>query len=98
MTSASSSVFASSMHLQPWSTAGADRISRVDLVSATIDDQVSAFRQMVMSNSIIATIVERMPRLALPGCYLAAGALYQTVWNRLCGRDPHAGIEDYDIN
>jgi uncharacterized protein len=53
---------------------------------------------MVMSNSIIATIVERMPRLELPDCYLAAGALYQTVWNRLCGRDSHAGIEDYDIN
>jgi hypothetical protein len=53
---------------------------------------------MVMSNSIIATIVERMPRLELPDCYLAAGALYQTVWHRLCGRDPNAGVEDYDIN
>lgn len=51
-----------------------------------------------MSNPAVETVVERMPLLGLPGCYLAAGALFQTVWNCLSGRDPRAGIRDYDLN
>jgi hypothetical protein len=70
----------------------------MDLVSAPIEDQLAAFKQMVMTNSVVATVIEWMPRLEVPGCYLAAGALYQTVWNCLCGRDPRGGIKDYDIN
>jgi hypothetical protein len=53
---------------------------------------------MVLRNPVVATVVERMPRLGLPGCYLAAGALFQTVWNCLSGRDPQAGIRDYDLD
>lgn len=60
--------------------------------------QLSAFAQMVLSNPVIETIVERMPRLDVAGCYLAAGALFQTVWNCLDGRDPRTGIADYDLN
>ena len=51
-----------------------------------------------MRNPVNAMILERLPRLGLPGCYLAAGALYQTVWNCLTARDPSDGIIDYDIN
>lgn len=51
-----------------------------------------------MSNPVVATIVERMPRLALSDCYLAAGALFQSVWNCLSGRDARAGIRDYDLD
>jgi len=71
---------------------------RMDLVSAPVHAQTAAFERMVMSNPMIAAIVERMPLLALPGCYLTAGALFQTVWNCLSGRDPGAGIRDYDLN
>lgn len=39
-----------------------------------------------------------MPELELTDCWLAAGALFQTVWNALSGRDPQAGILDYDLN
>lgn len=70
----------------------------MDLVSAPVAVQVRAFERMVMRNPVIATVVERMPVLGLPGCYLAAGALFQTVWNCLSGRDPGAGIRDYDVN
>jgi hypothetical protein len=70
----------------------------MDLLSAPLEDQLAAFKQMVMTNSVVATLIERLPRLEVPGCYLAAGALYQTVWNCLCGRDPRCGIKDYDIN
>lgn len=70
----------------------------MDLADAPVSTQLAAFERMVLSNPVIAAIVERMPRLDVPGCYLAAGALFQTVWNGLDGRDPRAGINDYDVN
>jgi uncharacterized protein len=33
----------------------------------------------------------------LPGWYLVAGCLYQTVWNVVTGQPPEAGILDYDL-
>jgi uncharacterized protein len=70
----------------------------MDLAMAPLTMQLTAFEQMVLSNPVTKAIVERMPQLELPGCYLAAGALFQTVWNCLDGRDQQAGINDYDIN
>jgi hypothetical protein len=70
----------------------------MDLVTASVAEQAAAFERMVLSNPTVATIVERMPRLGLPDCYLAAGALYQTVWNCLSGQGPRSGIRDYDLN
>jgi hypothetical protein len=70
----------------------------MDLAMAPLTMQLTAFEQMVLSNPVTKAIVERMPQLGLPGCYLAAGALFQTVWNCLDGRDQQAGINDYDIN
>lgn len=52
----------------------------------------------MLGNAVTATLVERMPSLDLPGCYRAAGALFQTEWNCLSGRDPRTGIRDYDLN
>jgi hypothetical protein len=71
---------------------------KVDLSSAPIDVQADAFERMVLSNPVVATILDRLPQLRLPDCYLAAGALFQTVWNCLTHQAPTAGIKDYDIN
>jgi hypothetical protein len=69
----------------------------LDLVTAPIAEQVAAFTRIVMGNPIVATLVERLPQLGLPGWYVAAGALCQTVWNAMCGRAPGTGIRDYDV-
>ena len=37
------------------------------------------------------------PALGASDWWLTAGALFQTVWNVLDGRDPGAGIRDYDL-
>ncbi len=42
-------------------------------------------------------ILGRWDALALPDGWLVAGCLFQTVWNVLSGRDPTAGIKDYDL-
>jgi hypothetical protein len=65
---------------------------------ASIADQLAAFEQMVRLNPIVTAILDRMPSLELPDCWLAAGGLTQTVWNVLSDREPEAGILDYDVN
>jgi hypothetical protein len=35
--------------------------------------------------------------LALPDWRIVSGAIYQTVWNSLTGREPDYGIKDYDL-
>lgn len=63
-----------------------------------IEAQVREFGRIICLNPTVAEILERMPALQLPDCWLAAGALVQTVWNVLSDRDPRTGILDYDLN
>ena len=42
-------------------------------------------------------MLTRAAALELPGWYLVAGALCQTVWNVTTGQPPEAGILDYDL-
>lgn len=41
--------------------------------------------------------MSRAAALDLPGWYLTAGCLFQTVWNVLTDRPPTHGIKDYDL-
>jgi len=50
-----------------------------------------------LENPVNAEILRRLPALGLPDAYLAAGSVYQAVWNRLAGRPVDAGIKDYDV-
>ena len=58
---------------------------------------VETFIDTVLRNPLVAEVLVRAERLDLPDWYLAAGCLYQTVWNVLDGQDPTRGIEDYDL-
>ncbi len=42
-------------------------------------------------------VLARSEQLALPGWYLAAGCVVQTIWNVVTGRPPTDGIRDYDL-
>jgi hypothetical protein len=61
-------------------------------------EQTAQFERIVRLNPVVEAILARMGTLALPDCWLAAGALFQTVWNVLSERDPAEGIRDYDLN
>jgi hypothetical protein len=69
----------------------------MDIARASITEQVAAFEQLVLRNPITTSILSRLDELGLPDCWLAAGALFQTVWNCLTDRDPCDGIRDYDL-
>ena len=42
-------------------------------------------------------VLETAAQLALPDWRIVSGAVYQTVWNALTGRDPDHGVRDYDF-
>lgn len=60
--------------------------------------QAVELERLIGLNPVVVAILDRMPRLGLSDCWLAAGAVFQTVWNVLSGRDPRVGILDYDLN
>ncbi len=59
--------------------------------------QEERFRALVVTNPVVAALIDRLPALAISDCWITAGALMQTVWNALEGREPTAGIKDYDV-
>lgn len=55
------------------------------------------FLAQVRANPINAALLDRLPALSLPDCWLVAGCLFQTIWNVQTGRPPAENINDYDI-
>lgn len=51
----------------------------------------------VLADPACAEILDRFPSLGLPEWWLTAGAVFQNVWNRIEGRPPGYGIQDYDV-
>ena len=67
------------------------------LAAAGPAEQQRAFEQLLRSSPTVTGVLEGARELALPDWYLAAGVLFQTVWNLLTGRPPDAGIRDADL-
>lgn len=62
-----------------------------------LDEQLQALRATLSSNPTLIAVLDRAAALALPGWYLTAGCLFQTIWNVTTGRPPEQGIKDYDL-
>jgi len=60
-------------------------------------DQAANFIATVVRNPINYALIDRLPELGLPDCWLVAGCLFQTVWNVREGRPPAENIRDYDV-
>ncbi|HQT89279.1 MAG TPA: nucleotidyltransferase family protein [Acidiphilium sp.] len=52
---------------------------------------------IVTSNAVARIILDRLPKLKLEQAYLAAGAVFQPVWNFRARLPVEYGINDYDI-
>ncbi|KAB0680816.1 nucleotidyltransferase family protein [Aureimonas leprariae] len=57
----------------------------------------SEFLAAVRDNRRNRELLVRLRRLGLDDCFLVAGCLFQSFWNRLSGLPPEHGIRDYDI-
>jgi len=55
------------------------------------------FLSVVQCNPFNAELLNRLPALGLPDCWLVSGALFQTVWNFQSGLPSTHGIKDYDV-
>jgi len=62
-----------------------------------LDEQLARFEQTLRRNRTLTEVLARAATLDLPGWYLVAGCLCQTVWNVVSGQPPEAGILDYDL-
>jgi uncharacterized protein len=51
----------------------------------------------VRRNSNVDDLLDRLPSLELPDCWLVAGCIFQTIWNVQSGRPPQENIRDYDV-
>jgi hypothetical protein len=61
----------------------------------TITD--TTFLSMALSNPVNRILLERLPEIGLPQCYLTAGCLFQSFWNIQTDRPVDHGIKDYDV-
>jgi hypothetical protein len=50
-----------------------------------------------LRNPINRAILQRLPLLGAPQCWLVAGCIYQVAWNERAGHTPQSDIKDYDI-
>ena len=62
-----------------------------------LDEQVTLLRAALGHNGELTEVLSRAAEMNLPGWYLVAGCLYQTVWNVVTGQPAGAGILDYDL-
>ncbi|OYV63390.1 MAG: hypothetical protein B7X01_00355, partial [Acidiphilium sp. 21-62-4] len=57
----------------------------------------AAFTDIILQNGANRALLERLPAIGLGEAWLAAGCLFQTVWNLQTGRPPGEQISDYDL-
>jgi hypothetical protein len=57
----------------------------------------ATFLEALLRNPFNQTILRRLPEIELADAWLVSGAVFQTVWNVMTGREPTFGIKDYDI-
>ena len=62
-----------------------------------VDEQIVALRDILSHNTVLTDVLARAAELDLPGWYLTAGCVFQTVWNVVTGRPATEGIRDYDL-
>lgn len=60
-------------------------------------EQLDGLRSVLSRNEVLTDVLNRAATLELPGWYVTAGCLFQTVWNVVTDRPPAGGIKDYDI-
>lgn len=68
------------------------RIGRLSVI-----EQLDALRTALTRNELFVEVLHRAAGLGLPGWYLTAGCVFQTVWNVMTERPPSHGIRDYDL-
>ena len=63
----------------------------------SINEQNETFIKIIKQNSDLVTILDYIYELKLPNFYVAAGSVFQTIWNYYDNKPLNFGIKDIDI-
>ena len=63
----------------------------------TIEEQNEKFIEIIKQNSDLMIILNYIDELKLPNYYIAAGSVFQTIWNYYDNKPLNFGIKDIDI-
>ncbi|WP_434448446.1 nucleotidyltransferase family protein [Lentzea sp. E54] len=69
----------------------------MELGRLPVDEQIEALREVLSHNTVLTDVLTEAAELDLPGWYLTAGCVVQTVWNVVTGHPAADGIVDYDL-
>jgi hypothetical protein len=67
------------------------------LADADLATQVAELDRLLRASPVVAPLLDALPAWRLPGCYVGAGAVAQTVWNAAHGFAPDTGVKDADV-
>lgn len=63
----------------------------------SINDQLEVFISILKKNKELMEMLDYIAKLKLPNFYIAAGSVFQTIWNYYDKKDLNFGIKDIDI-
>lgn len=63
----------------------------------TISEQYETFISILEKNKDLMAVLDYITELKLPNFYIAAGSVFQTIWNYYDGNDLNFGIKDIDV-
>lgn len=63
----------------------------------SIDEQNELFLSIIRQNKDLMLILDYLVELNLPNFYIAAGSIFQTIWNYYDKKELNYGIKDIDI-
>lgn len=63
----------------------------------TLSEQYETFISILGKNKDLMAVLDYITELKLPNFYIAAGAVFQTIWNYYDGKDLNFGIKDIDV-
>jgi hypothetical protein len=67
------------------------------LADADLATQVASLGQLLRASPVVGPLLDALPAWGLPGCYVGAGAVTQTVWNAAHDFPADAGLKDADV-
>ena len=63
----------------------------------SINEQLEKFIYILKKNKNLMVMLDYISELNLPNFYIAAGSVFQTIWNYYDGRDLNFSIKDIDV-
>jgi hypothetical protein len=66
-------------------------------IDSTIAEQIAEIERVLRSSPTVWSVVVTGSELGIPGFYVGAGSVAQTVWNHVAGLPPLHGLKDIDL-